>query len=127
MRYPAAYITRTARPALLGMAKEMNPQLAKPRVVARSRPMNGSVVARPAEGRPFHKELIDFMLSLHEAARGREMPMVLKSDRLVRLGAGDLEAGHELWRDYYRLPTAPGIRAPAPAGGVAAGPGPERY
>ena len=97
----------------LNLAKEMNPQLGQLRVLARSRPMIESVIAMPAEPHPYQKELIDAMLSLHEDPRGRQLLMVFKTDRMVRIQPGDLESARELWRDYYRLPGSPPLR---PAG-----------
>ncbi|MGO9896412.1 MAG: phosphate/phosphite/phosphonate ABC transporter substrate-binding protein [Bryobacteraceae bacterium] len=87
----------------LNLAKEMNPQLGRLRVLARSRPMIESVIAVPAEPHPYQKELIDSMLSLHEDPRGRQLLMVFKTNRLVRIQPGDLDSARELWRDYNRL------------------------
>ncbi|MGA2267746.1 MAG: PhnD/SsuA/transferrin family substrate-binding protein [Bryobacteraceae bacterium] len=94
----------------LNLAKEMNPQLGQLRVLARSRPLIESVIATPVESRPYQKELIDAMLSLHEDPRGRQLLMVFKTDRLVRIQPGDLESARELWRDYHRLPGSPPLR-----------------
>jgi phosphonate transport system substrate-binding protein len=91
----------------LNLAKEMNPQLGQLRVLARSRPMVESVIAMPTEPFPYQKELMDAMLSLHEDPHGRQMLMVFKTDRLVRIQPGDLDSARELWRDYGRLPGSP--------------------
>jgi phosphonate transport system substrate-binding protein len=88
----------------LSLAKEMNPQLGQLRVLARSRPMIGSVIATPVEPSLFQNELLDTILSLHEDARGRQLLMVFKTDRVVRIQPGDLDSARELWRDYSRLP-----------------------
>jgi phosphonate transport system substrate-binding protein len=102
----------------LNLAKEMNPQLGQLRVLARSRPMIESVIAVPAEPHPHQKELIDGMLSLHQDPRGRQLLMVFKTDRIVRLQPGDLDPARELWRDYSRLrgspPRRPAGSGPAP-------------
>jgi len=90
----------------LNLAQEMNPQLGHLRVLARSRPLIGSIVAMPTVPFPYAKELIDAMLSLHQDPLGRQLLMIFKSDRLVRIQPGDLDAARELWRDYYRLPGA---------------------
>jgi phosphonate transport system substrate-binding protein len=99
--------------ANLDLAKEMNPQLAKLRVLARSRPVIESVIAMPAEPIPYQKELIDAMLSLHEEPRGRQLLTIFKTDRLVPLLPGDLDSARELWRDYDRLPDSPPNRPAA--------------
>lgn len=116
----------------LNLAKEMNPQLAQLRVLARSRPMIESLIAVPAEPLPFEKELIDAMLTLQEDPHGRQLLMIFKSDRLVRIQPGDLDSARDLWRDYYRLtgsaPNRPAGSGPAPAAEASqASRGKERY
>jgi phosphonate transport system substrate-binding protein len=87
----------------LNLAREMNPQLAQLRVIARSRPMIESVIAVPADPHPYQKELIDSMLSLDKDPRGRQLLMVFKTERMVHIQPGDLDPARELWRDYFRL------------------------
>jgi len=87
----------------LDLAKEMNPQLGRLKVITRSRPLIESVVGVPVEPHPHQKELIDAMLSLQEDALGRQLLMVFKTGRLVPLRPGDLDSARELWRDYSRL------------------------
>jgi phosphonate transport system substrate-binding protein len=87
----------------LNLAQEMNPQLGQLKLLARSRPMIESVIGVPAGLLPFQKELIESMLSLHTDPRGRQLLMVFKTDRLVRLQSGDLDSQRDLWRDYRRL------------------------
>jgi len=102
----------------LDLAKEMNPQLGQLKVLARSRPMIESVIALPVEPGPYQQEMIDSILSLHEDPRGRQLLMVFKTERIVRLQPGDLDSARELWRDYYQLPGSSPHRAgagPAPA------------
>lgn len=94
----------------LNLAKEMNPQLGRLRVLARSPPIIESVIAVPTEPHPLQKELIESMLSLHEDPRGRQLLMVFKTDRLVPIQPGDLDSARELWRDYWRLSGAPSRR-----------------
>jgi phosphonate transport system substrate-binding protein len=98
----------------LNLAKEMNPQLGQLRVIARSRPMIGSVIATPIEPSPYQNDLLDTILSLHEDARGRQLLMVFKTDRVVRVQPGDLDPARELWRDYSRLPASSPVRLPGP-------------
>jgi phosphonate transport system substrate-binding protein len=98
----------------LNLAQEMNPQLGQLRVLARSRPMIESVIGVPAGPYSYRNEVIDNMLSLHEDARGRQLLMVFKTDRLVRIQPGDLDSARELWRDYWRLSGSPPA-ASAPA------------
>ena len=105
----------------LNLSKEMNPQVGQLKVLARSRPMIGSVIATPVEPSPYQNELLDTILSLHEDPRGRQLLMVFKTDRVVRIQPGDLDSARELWRDYYHLPGAPPVRPP---GSTAAASGP---
>jgi phosphonate transport system substrate-binding protein len=98
----------------LNLAKEMNPQLGQLRVLARSRPMIGSVIATPVEPIPYQNELLDTILALHEDARGRQLLMVFKTDRVVRVQPGDLDSARELWRDYSRLPASSPLHLPGP-------------
>jgi len=88
----------------LKLAQQMNPQLEKLMVLARSRPLVESVIGVPSAARPYPKELIESMLSLYEDPRGRQLLMIFKTDRLVPIQPGDLESARELWRDYERLP-----------------------
>jgi ABC-type phosphate/phosphonate transport system substrate-binding protein len=103
----------------LNLAREMNPQLAQLRVLARSRPMIESIVAVPSEPKPYKEALIESMLSLHEDPRGRQLLMVFKTERMVRIQPGDLDSARELWRDYNRLtgfsPKHPAGSGPAPS------------
>ena len=88
----------------LNLAKELNPQLAQLKVLARSRPLVESVITAPRTTAPFHKDLVDAMLSLHDDPRGRQLLMVFKTGRVVRIQPGDLEGTRELWKEYDRLP-----------------------
>lgn len=97
----------------LNLAREMNPQLAQLRVLARSKPMLEYVIATPVEAPPFKQEWMDALLTLHENPRGRQILMVFKTDRIVRIQPGDLDSARELWRDYYRLPGSTPNRTPA--------------
>jgi hypothetical protein len=72
------------------------------------------------------------MLSLHESPRGRQLLMVFKTERIVRIQPGDLDSARELWRDYYRLPGSAPLRTagsrPSPAAvSVQADSAKERY
>jgi ABC-type phosphate/phosphonate transport system substrate-binding protein len=91
----------------LSQARELNPQLGKLKILARSRPLIESLIAMPVAPFPLQKELIDAMLGLHTEPRGRQLLTVFRTDRLVRLQPGDLDSARELWRDYNRLPGTP--------------------
>jgi ABC-type phosphate/phosphonate transport system substrate-binding protein len=93
----------------LDLAIEMNPQLRKLKTLARSGLLIDSVLAMPVEPHPYRKELVETMLTLQDDPRGRQMLMVFKSDRLVAVQPGDLEAARELWKAYNRLPPEKGF------------------
>ena len=88
----------------LNMAKEMNPQLGQLRVLARSRPMIGSVIATPLDPEPHRNELIDAILALHTDPRGHQLLQLFKTERVVRIQPGDLDSARELFAEYHRLP-----------------------
>lgn len=88
----------------LNLAKEMNPQLGRLKVLARSRPIIESVLAFPAEASPYQKEMIDGILTLHQDPRGRQLLMVFKTDRIVRVQLAALDSVRQLWSDYNKLP-----------------------
>lgn len=85
------------------LAREMNPQLGQLRVIARSRPMLENLVFTPMDPHPYHKELFETLLTLEQDARGRQLLMVFKTDRLAPFAPGDLDSARELWRDYERI------------------------
>jgi hypothetical protein len=61
----------------------------------------------PVEPIPYRKELIDSMLALHENPRGRQLLVVFKTGRIVRIQPSDLDSARELWKDYFRLTGIP--------------------
>lgn len=87
----------------LNLAKEMNPQLGKLKVLARSSPLIEGLIAMPVQPFPYQKELLDSMLSLHQNPRGRQLLTVFRTDRLVPIQPGDLDSARDLWRDNSRL------------------------
>jgi phosphonate transport system substrate-binding protein len=105
----------------LNLAKEMNPQVGKLKVLARSGPLIEGLIAMPAQQFPYLKELLDSMLSLHQTPRGRQLLTVFRTDRLVPVQPGDLDSARDLWRDNSRL------IAPAPNRMPGSERGKERY
>jgi phosphonate transport system substrate-binding protein len=106
----------------LNLAKEMNPQLGRLRVLARSRPMVEGVLATPVEPTPGRKELIDAILGLNLDPRGRQVLQLFRTERVVRIQPGDLDSARELFADYRRLqatspisPRNPGAVEKSPA------------
>jgi hypothetical protein len=101
------------------MAKEMNPQLGQPRVLARSRPMIGSVIATSVEPFPGRIDVIDAILALHTDPHGYQLLQLFKTERVVRIQPGDLDSARALYSEYHRLPASASISpkgsAPQPA------------
>ncbi|MBN9658487.1 MAG: PhnD/SsuA/transferrin family substrate-binding protein [Acidobacteria bacterium] len=97
----------------LNLAKEMNPQLGRLKVLVRSRPLVESVIATPLEPHPYQAELVDAILSLHEDVRHRQLLMVFKTERILRLQAGDLDPVRDLWKEFHHLPGAAPARVPS--------------
>ncbi|MFN0172248.1 MAG: phosphate/phosphite/phosphonate ABC transporter substrate-binding protein [Bryobacteraceae bacterium] len=87
----------------LELLKEMNPQLGKLRVLARSTPVIDSVIATPVPPQPYREELLDAIRALHQSPRGRQVLMVFKTGRVVRISPGDIEAARALWVEYRRV------------------------
>lgn len=86
------------------LMREMNPQLGKLRVVLRSPPLVEALIATtPADQHPYHTELMEAILKLHESVRGRQLLMVFNTGRLVRFTPGDLKAVRSLWAEYRQL------------------------
>jgi ABC-type phosphate/phosphonate transport system substrate-binding protein len=100
----------------LNLAKEMNPQLGQLKVLVRSRPMIEDLVAIPVEPHPYTKEWIEAMLTAQQDPRGRQILLVFKTDKVVLIQPGDLDAARELWRDYFRLPGSTPNKTPLAPG-----------
>ena len=97
------------------LAKEMNPQLGRLRILATSGPVLDSLIITPVQPHPYHRELLDALVHLHEDPRGRQVLLVFKADRLAAVQPDDLESARELWREYGRLPAARAGLGSAPA------------
>jgi phosphonate transport system substrate-binding protein len=87
----------------LNLAKELNPQIGQFRVLARSRPMIGSVIATSLEQTADENKMIDAVLALHTDPRGRQLLQLFKTERVVRIQPGDLDSARDLFADYHRL------------------------
>jgi phosphonate transport system substrate-binding protein len=98
----------------LELLKEMNPQLAKLRVLARSAPLLESVIATPVEPHPHRKELLETILALNNSPRGRQLLMVFRTGRLVHFKPGDLDTTRALWLEHGRLFGSAVRSTPAP-------------
>jgi ABC-type phosphate/phosphonate transport system substrate-binding protein len=96
----------------LELAKEMNPQLARLKVLVRSRPIIENIIAIPIEPSPYLQQWKEAMLTAQQDPRGRQTLMVFKTDRVVPVQPADLDSARELWKDYFRLPGSTPYKTP---------------
>ncbi len=92
----------------LDLLKEMNPQLGKLRVLARSAPLVDSVIAAPVKPHPYREEMVEAILGLHQHPRGKQLLMVFKTGRLLRIRSGDLDSARAFWKEHDDLRLASG-------------------
>jgi len=99
--------------------KELNPQLGRLRVVARSEALLEGLIAMPTPPHPYQSDLIDAILTLHKTPAGSQIGVIFKSGPLMRVGREQFESMRELCNRYRRLvdPSGnlPGGTPPAPA------------
>jgi ABC-type phosphate/phosphonate transport system substrate-binding protein len=88
--------------------KEMNPQLDRLRVLARSEPLLDSVIAAPVKPHPHRREIMEAILSLHAEPRGVQLLMVFKAAQAVALGPDGLESTRAFWKEHGKLILASG-------------------
>jgi ABC-type phosphate/phosphonate transport system substrate-binding protein len=101
--------------------REMNPQLETLQVVARATSLIECLIAMPVAPHPYRQELLDAILALHSSPRGRQLLMVFKTGRLVRIAPGDLDAARAVWTEYRALAGASPGSAAEPAANSGAG------
>lgn len=81
--------------------KELNPQLGRLRVVARSEPYLEGVVAMPLQPHPHQDELVASLLNLHKTPAGEQLGIVFRIGPLVRASKAQFESVRVL-RNKYR-------------------------
>ena len=85
------------------LTKELNPQLAKLKVIAQSEPMVEGLIAMPVQAHPYRRELIESILDLHKDPSGEQMVIVFKTGPMIRAGREQFESVRVLWNKYQRL------------------------
>jgi ABC-type phosphate/phosphonate transport system substrate-binding protein len=83
--------------------KELNPQLGRLRVAARSEALLEGLIAMPIEPHLYQSELIDSILNLHKTPAGEQLCMVFKTGTLVRVGREPFESVRVLCNRYRRI------------------------
>jgi phosphonate transport system substrate-binding protein len=84
------------------LLKELNPQLARLRVLARSEPVVEGVIAMHARPHPYREELIAALHELHKDPAGAQMVLLFKTGPLVAAKQSDLETTLALWEKSLR-------------------------
>ena len=83
--------------------EELNPQLGRLRVVARSEALLEGMIAMPVQPHPYQSELIDSILNLHKTPAGEQLCMVFKTGILIRVGREPFESVRALCGRYRRM------------------------
>jgi hypothetical protein len=106
------------------LTKELNPQLARLKVIAQSEPVIEGLIALPVHASPYRGELVDSILELHKDPAGEQMALVFKTGPMIRAGKAAFESVRVLWNRYLRLgSSAERNTATAPLSGAARTPG----
>jgi ABC-type phosphate/phosphonate transport system substrate-binding protein len=96
--------------------KELNPQLGRLRVVARSEPLLEGLIATPLQPHPYQNELVDSILNLNKTPAGEQLSLVFKTGVLVRVGREPFEPVRALCGKYRRLVNPSGDGSACPSG-----------
>jgi hypothetical protein len=94
--------------ANLESLKELNPQLGRLHVAARSEGLVEGLIAMPVQPHPYQSELIDSILNLHKTPAGEQLGVVFKTGPLMRVGSEPFESVRALCGRYRRLVDATG-------------------
>lgn len=82
---------------------ELNPQLGRLRVMARSEALLEGLVAMPIQPHPYQSELIESILNLHKTAAGAQLDLIFKTGALTRVGREPFEPVRVLCSKYRRM------------------------
>ena len=83
--------------------RELNPQLGRLRVVARSEVLLEGLIAMPVEPHPYRRELIDSMLNLHKTPAGEQLGVAFKTGPLIPVGNEPFESVRALCGRHRRI------------------------
>lgn len=95
--------------------KELNPQLGRLRIVARSEPFLEGAVAMPVQPHPHQAELISSLLNMHKTPAGEQLGIVFKIGPLVRVSKAQFESVRLLRGKFHRLVETPSTGTASPA------------
>lgn len=88
--------------------QELNPQLGRLRVTARSEALLEGLIAMPVQRHAYQSELIESILNLHKTPAGEQLGVVFKTGPLVRVGREQFESVRVLCGKYRRMMDASG-------------------
>jgi len=93
--------------------RELNPQLSKLKVVAKSEGLVEGVVAFAMQPHPYRQEIMDALLDLHRTAAGQQMTVLFRTGPLRRARKEDYEPVRNLLQRHSRLNKLTDAGAPA--------------
>ncbi|MBN9658488.1 MAG: PhnD/SsuA/transferrin family substrate-binding protein [Acidobacteria bacterium] len=96
--------------------KELNPQLGRLRVIARSESFLEGVVAMPVQPHPHQAELVSSLLNMHRTPAGEQLGIVFKIGPLVRVSKAQFESVRVLREKYHRMIETSAIGTASPVG-----------
>jgi hypothetical protein len=85
------------------LVKELNPQLARLKVLARSEPLLEGVIAMAAQPHVYRKEILASLLELHRTAAGQQLVTLFKTGPLMRARREDYDSVKTLLQRHSRL------------------------
>jgi ABC-type phosphate/phosphonate transport system substrate-binding protein len=88
------------------LLKELNPQLGKLKVIARSEALIEGMVALPNEASPFRRELVESLLELHKDPDGEQLATMFRVGPMVPVPPTALENVRRLYQRLNQLPGA---------------------
>jgi len=97
--------------------RELNPQLNRLRVVARSEAVIEGIMAMPVPPHPYKKELLSALLNATRQPGAEQVLVLFHSGPPVEIGPHTLDSIRDLFRKFCRLNGACAIPDAAPVGG----------
>ncbi|MBL8173216.1 MAG: PhnD/SsuA/transferrin family substrate-binding protein [Bryobacterales bacterium] len=88
------------------LMKELNPQLGRLKVIARSEPVVEGMIAFPMERHRNREELIESVYELHKDPAGAQMVILFRSGPLIPATAAVFDTARSIWEKSLRLDTA---------------------
>jgi hypothetical protein len=83
--------------------KELNPQIGRLHITARSEPLLEGLIALAIQPHPCPSEMIESILNLHKTPAGEQIGMIFKTGALTRVGREPFESVRTLCAKYRRL------------------------